>query len=320
MIARGVLLAVACLLGLTLGAGGSAAARGSANPAPGIIGPAWALKTMQAAGGQPETITGSNPTLIFEIGGQVTGSGGCNRFTGTYNAEIGGKLTLSPLAATKIGCAAPIADRETRYFALLQEVIGYTLDDGGATLRLTFADAGRQLVFARSTANQAQVTGTVTYHQRIALPADSVLRVQLLNTSRQDVPATVLAEQVGPAGGTAAPPYPFSLDYDPVQIVANNTYAVRASIEVGGQVRYRSTHAYLVLTQGHPTTDVEVVVDPVGSGGTPGTSAGPSTLPQGGGGGMVGRSDAAPWGPLALGGILAAALALSSRWRLRRTR
>ena len=313
---RAILLVIVVALAPFLGAGGVAAEM-RADPALGVIGPTWALTTMQAAGGQPEQIASPAPTIIFGISGQVTGSGGCNRFTGTYSAEIGGKLTFSPLAATKIGCAAPINDLETRYFALLQEVTGYTLDDGGATLQLTFAGAGRQLVFVRSDANQAQVIGTVTYLQRIALPADSVLRVQLLNTSRQDAPATVLAEQVGPAGGTASPPYPFSLGYDPVQIVASNTYVVQASIEVGGQVRYRSTRAYPVITQGRPATDVEVIVDPVGSGGTGGT---PSAMPQGGGGGMAGQADTAPWGPLAFGGVLGAALALSLRRKERPTR
>jgi uncharacterized lipoprotein YbaY/heat shock protein HslJ len=320
MIARSIVLAVACVLGLSLGVGGTSAARERADPAPGVVGVTWALKTMQVAGGQPEQIADSGPTIIFEIGGQVTGSGGCNRFNGTYTAEIGGKLTFSPLASTKIGCAGPIADRETRYFSLLQEVTGYALDGGGATLRLTFAGTGRQLVFAPSTVNQAQVTGTVTYLQRIALPADAVLRVQLLNTSRADAPATVLAEQVGPAGGTASPPYPFSLGYDPVQIVANNTYAVQASIEIGGQLRYRSTRAYLVITQGRPTTDLEITVDPIGSGGSGGTGGAPAAMPQGGGGGMAGRSTETPWGPLALGAALGGVLALGARRRVRRAR
>lgn len=315
MIARGFLLIVACLLGLTLGAGGMVGATGRAVPAPGVIGPTWVLRTMQTPGGQPEQIADPTPTIIFEVGGGVSGSGGCNRFNGTYTADMSGKLAFSPLAATKIGCAAPIADRETRYFALLQGVTGYLLDND--TLRLTFAGADRQLVFRRSTANQAQVTGTVTYLQRIALPADAVLRVQLVNTSRQDAPATVLAEQVGSAGG---PPYPFSLGYDPVQIVANNTYAVQATIEIGGQARYRSTRAYLVITQGRPTTDLEIIVDPIGNGGSGGTGGAPSALPQGGGGGMAGRADAAPWKPLVLGGVFGAALALGSRWRRRRAR
>lgn len=317
MTARIAVLAVAWLLLPLLGAGRAAAAGASADPAPGLVGVTWALTTLQAAGGQPETIADSGPTIIFAIDGRVVGSGGCNRFTGTYTAEIGGKLTFSPLASTKIGCPAPINDLETRYFALLQEVTGYTFDNGGATLRLTFASAGRQLVYGRSTANQAQVTGTVTYLPRIALPADSVLRVQLLNTSRQDVPATVLAEQVGPAGGTVSPPFAFTLGYDPLQIVASNTYAVQASIEVDGQLRFRSTRAYLVITQGRPTADLEIVVEQLGTGGvpgTPGTPGTPSALPQGGGGGMAARAASPPWALFTLvGGGLLAALALGLR-------
>ena len=41
----------------------------------------------------------------------------------------------------------------------------------------------------------AQVTGTLTYLPRIALPDDAVVNVQLQEVSRADAPATVLAEQ-----------------------------------------------------------------------------------------------------------------------------
>lgn len=310
MIVHRVVLAIACIVIPLLGMAQTASASASAEPAPGVVGPTWVLRTLQAPGGQPEQIADQGPTIIFDVGGGVTGSGGCNRFNGTYTADLSGKLTFSPLAATKIGCAGPISDLETRYFALLQEVTGYKLDND--TLRLTFAGADRQLVYRRSIANQAQVTGTVTYLQRIALPADAVLRVQLLNTSRQDAPAAVLAEQVGPAGGTVSPPFAFSLGYDPLQIVASNTYAVQASIEVGGQVRFRSTRAYLVITQGRPTTDVAIIVDQLGTGGVP------SSMPQGGGGGMAGRAETAPWLPIALAlGGLAVAFRLGL-WRARR--
>src|SRR5258708_34753519 len=39
------------------------------------------------------------------------------------------------------------------------------------------------------------VTGTVTYRQRIALPRQAVVQVQLLDVSKADAPAIVIAEQ-----------------------------------------------------------------------------------------------------------------------------
>lgn len=297
---RLLLLAVALLVAPFAGWDWASASEWRAEPAPGVVGVAWALTTLQAAGGQPEMVGGAGLTITFGMDGRVTGSGGCNQFSGTYSADLGGTLTLSPLAATRIGCAAPIADREARYFATLREAIGYTLDDGGATLRLTFAQGGRQLVYGRSTANLAQVTGTVTYRQRIALPADAVLSVQLVNVSRQDAPTTVLAEQVGPASGTVSQPYAFTLGYDPQQIVASNTYAVQARITVGGQVRFVSTQTHLVITQGRPTANLTVIVEPT-DGGASSAPDGPVALPQGGGGGMASQSTVTMWPPTALG-------------------
>lgn len=292
-----------------------------ADPAPGLVGVTWALITLQADGQAAESTTGGGLTITFGADGRVSGSGGCNQFSGTYTADTGRKLTFSPLAATKIGCAAAINDRETRYFATLQEVSGYALD-GGTTLRLTFAQPGRQLVYQEASTMQAQVTGSVTYLQRIALPANAIVSVQLVNVSRQDAPAVVLAEQSGPTNGQN-PPYPFTLQYDPLQIVANNTYAVQARITIDGQLRFISTQAYPVITQGRPTTNIEVVVDAV-SGGTmptpPPTNGGTvPTLPVSGGGGMVGRADTLPWAPLVsgLGGGLLVLMLLWRSWRRR---
>ena len=319
MTKRGILFVVALIVAPLIGQGSFAASGPLADPAPGVVGVTWALTTLQSNGQAAESITeGSGLTITFGTDGRVSGSGGCNQFFGTYTADTAGKLTFSPLASTKIGCVAAINDREMRYFATLQEVSGYALD-GSSTLRLTFAQPGSQLVFQGAATAQAQVTGTVTYLQRIALPANAVVSVQLVNVSRQDAPAVVLAEQTGPTNGQS-PPYPFTLQYDPIQIVANNSYAVQARITVDGQLRFISTQAYWVITQGRPTANVEVVVDAVNSGTapTPPASGGTMpTLPASGGGGMAARADT-PWALLVFGlggGLLALVLLRRSWWR-----
>ena len=298
MLTRTAFLAIAFIV-LPLLDTSRVAAGGLADPAPGLVGVSWALTTLQSAGQQPESTAGAGLTITFGMDGRVSGSGGCNQFTGGYTVDVADKLTISPLASTKIGCPTVIADRETRYFGLLQQANGYTFENNGATLRLTFAQSGPQLVFGHATANQAQVTGTVTYRQRIALPPNAVINVQLVDVSRQDVPAVVLAEQVGPAGGNA-PPYTFTLGYDPLQIVAQNRYAVQASITVDGRLLFRSTQAYPVITQGRPSADVEVIVDQVGGGADP--SGGPTSMPASGGGGMAASDAGFNW--LALAGVV----------------
>lgn len=278
-------------------------------PPPGLVWVTWDLVTMQAPGQPAEDTTGAGLTIAFTGDGRVSGSAGCNQFTGTYRVEAEGQLAFSPLAATLRACTeTKVSERETRYFATLREVAGFVLV-GTTGLRLTFEHQGMQLVYQRGAAlATAQVTGTALYLPRILPPPTSVVTVQLLDTSRQDVPAVVLAEQqIQTKGG--GPPYAFTLVYDPARIVATGTYAVQARLEDKGQLLFRSTRAYLVITQGRPTSGVEVVMDLTG---TP-------QLPTTGGGGMAGAGPApSPALALALGGLLLAVGGWQrKRWRTR---
>jgi uncharacterized lipoprotein YbaY len=106
------------------------------------------------------------------------------------------------------------------------------------------------------------LTGSVTYLQRVALPAGSVIEVQLQDVSRQDVAATVVATQTITTAGENVP-IPFELSYDPVQIDPRMTYAVSVRITVDGALRWINTTSHPVLTRGAPVTNVEVLVEPV---------------------------------------------------------
>jgi uncharacterized lipoprotein YbaY len=107
------------------------------------------------------------------------------------------------------------------------------------------------------------LTGTVAYLQRIALPPDAVIDVQLQDVSLQDVPATVIAAERYVAAGRQVP-FPFELSYDPAGIDAKHTYAVATRITVDGKLRWINTQRYPVLTGGAPVTDVEIIVESVG--------------------------------------------------------
>jgi uncharacterized lipoprotein YbaY len=110
---------------------------------------------------------------------------------------------------------------------------------------------------------QSTLTGTVTYLERMALPPQAVITVQLVDVSRADTSAEIIAQQVITASGRQVP-FTFELPYNPLKIESNRTYAVQARIEVDDQLRYINTTQYPVLTQGAPAT-VEVVVEPIGS-------------------------------------------------------
>jgi uncharacterized lipoprotein YbaY len=105
-----------------------------------------------------------------------------------------------------------------------------------------------------------QVTGTVTYLQRIALPTNAVIQVQLADVSQADAPAKVIAEESINLGQRQVP-VPFTLDVDSAKIDPKHTYAVRAKITVGGELRFISDRSYPVLTQGNPA-HVEIIVRP----------------------------------------------------------
>lgn len=108
----------------------------------------------------------------------------------------------------------------------------------------------------------AQVTGTIAYRERIALPPTAVISVKLADVSRADAPAVALGEQQIEAAGKQVP-FPFSIAYDPAGIDARMSYAVQARIEDGGRLLFISDQHYGVITRGAPT-HVDLVLKAVG--------------------------------------------------------
>jgi putative lipoprotein len=106
----------------------------------------------------------------------------------------------------------------------------------------------------------AKVAGTLTAREPLTLTADAVVTVQLIDVSRQDVAAVVLAEQIITRPGQA--PIPFELEYDPDSIKLTHRYAVQARIEEGGKLRYRNDTIHFVLTHGNPNTVDLAIVPP----------------------------------------------------------
>ncbi len=117
------------------------------------------------------------------------------------------------------------------------------------------------------------VSGTVTYQDRSALPPGAIIAVQLADVSIADAPATVLATQTITVGDQQAP-FPFELAYDPTAVNPGARYAVQARITIDGQLRYATQTIIPVITNGAPTSGVEVLVSPVLAGGAPGLLAG----------------------------------------------
>jgi putative lipoprotein len=111
---------------------------------------------------------------------------------------------------------------------------------------------------------QPSVTGQVTYRQRIALPPDAVIKIQIQDVSLADAPAEVVGEQVIQPSGKQVP-IPYEVKYNPDVIQENHSYSMSVRIEgQDGKLLFISDTHTPVITRGNPTKNVEVVLVPVG--------------------------------------------------------
>lgn len=94
-----------------------------------LAGTSWRIVSI---GGEAVTAP-RTPTTAFDDA-RISGSGGCNRYTGGYTVD-GDRLMLSGVASTKMACVGAGSDTETRLFAALR-----------GTLRLRYDAAGRMVL------------------------------------------------------------------------------------------------------------------------------------------------------------------------------
>jgi putative lipoprotein len=112
------------------------------------------------------------------------------------------------------------------------------------------------MLFMMPGATQAQtnaVTGTAGIRQRISLPANAVVTIQLADVSRVGAAAQVISEQRFQTNGAQAP-FSFNLPYDPAKVVPNGTYTVQGNVTIDGRLRYTTTTQFRVLTNGAPSS------------------------------------------------------------------
>lgn len=99
------------------------------------------------------------------------------------------------------------------------------------------------------------VTGQLTYRERIALPAGSTATITISDTSRMDVPATVVAESMMNLG-TLQVPVPFNITVDDRDLDPNGIYTLRATIRSpAGELFWTTDTVYPVDLYG-PYTDM----------------------------------------------------------------
>lgn len=143
--------------------GGSSIAFGEDDqPAPteGITG-TWTLDSIDGES-VPDGVTA---TATFGEDGSLTGSGGCNNFSGSYTIE-GGLITVGPIAATLKLCPDS-SDTERLYLDALQGASTWSTTGGGLVL-----DGAGRLVFAGEGA-PVDETATLTGQEWWVIAVDS---------------------------------------------------------------------------------------------------------------------------------------------------
>ena len=73
------------------------------------------------------------PTLRWTDTGRVSGSGGCNQFSGKYTLEFD-RMAFSALAATRMLCVPAPQGQEDKFFKALELTRRVQLADGGLLL------------------------------------------------------------------------------------------------------------------------------------------------------------------------------------------
>lgn len=92
-----------------------------------LIGGEWLVEDINNRG----VMDYAQTTLSFDTDGRVFGSGGCNRYNGSYQLHQD-KLEFGPIAATKKACTQSVSHQEQLFFQLLDTPLSVAFDETGA--------------------------------------------------------------------------------------------------------------------------------------------------------------------------------------------
>lgn len=94
-----------------------------------LNGSEWQLATVN----ETPAVVGAEATLLF-ADGRITGTTGCNRYTGSYTLGEDGAIDFGPLASTMMACAEPQMQQEMAFGKALEVAVRYTVSVGALIL------------------------------------------------------------------------------------------------------------------------------------------------------------------------------------------
>lgn len=118
-------------------------------------------------------------------------------------------------------------------------------DDKGSMRRCTVGDTPPAAPVPAAVSSFVDITGSVAYLQRIALPPDAILTIRVQDTSRAGAKALTLAEQTIELAGQQVP-IAFNLIVDRDLIGKRARLTVAARIESHGKLLFVSDKVYPV--------------------------------------------------------------------------
>ena len=77
-------------------------------------------------------LPGSSVTLRLAGGDRVSGSAGCNLYSGTYRLMSKEGIDFTTLTTTRKACAPELMDQERRFLSILESVEGYSFYSDGS--------------------------------------------------------------------------------------------------------------------------------------------------------------------------------------------
>lgn len=93
------------------------------------------------------------------------------------------------------------------------------------------------------------VTGNIAFRDRVSVPGDAEVHIELREVVRQGTPAVALASTT--ITEIRQIPIPFTVEYDPLDIDPRRDYMIHASIISGDRTLYATTDQYPVITADH---------------------------------------------------------------------
>jgi uncharacterized lipoprotein YbaY/heat shock protein HslJ len=116
-------------------------------------------------------------------------------------------------------------------------------------LPLTACDSGKESdVTVKEDAPATSITGSISLGGSKTLPSSALVEISLVDVSRQDARAKLIARQRITRPGPV--PVEFELAFNPRQINERNSYAVQVRVTDGGRLLYVSDTNIPVLTRG----------------------------------------------------------------------